>query len=189
MHFLFTTRCTLSKRSKTHKRLKERFLTGRNRSKRANVRGSPLFQATFNTKTEKQTINSTYLASEGKGMFVFLFLCCAWLEKEDFLENLHVLSCFVQLKSVLLISCVFWIFFLNAGSQLCLRSLSKYFIPTIGVYIKMAYVWICVTLQLWDVGDNKTNRQARRRKTGQKASFFFCSFFLFFFLICRLDNS
>ena len=128
MHFLFTTRCTLSKRSKTHKRLKERFLTGRNRSKRANVRGSPLFQATFNTKTEKQTINSTYLASEGIGMFVFLFLCCAWLEKEDFLENLHVLSCFVQLKSVLLISCVFWIFFLNAGSQLCFRLRNfKYF--------------------------------------------------------------
>ena len=31
----------------------------------------------------------------------------AW--KEDFLENLHVLSCFVRLKSVLLISRVFWI--------------------------------------------------------------------------------
>ena len=30
-------------------------------------------------------------------------------EKEDFLENLHVLSCCVQLKSVLLICCVFWI--------------------------------------------------------------------------------
>ena len=29
------------------------------------------------------------------------FLCCTWLEKEDFLETLHVLSCLVQLKSVL----------------------------------------------------------------------------------------
>ena len=29
----------------------------------------------------------------------------------------NVLSCFVLLKSVLLISCVFWIFFQNAGSQ------------------------------------------------------------------------
>ena len=28
---------------------------------------------------------------------------------------------FVQLKSVLFISCVFWIFFQNAGSQLCFR--------------------------------------------------------------------
>ena len=28
-------------------------------------------------------------------------------------------SCFVQLKSILLISCVFWIFFQNTGSQLC----------------------------------------------------------------------
>ena len=33
------------------------------------------------------------------------------LEKDDYIENLHVLSCFVFLKSVLLISCVFWIFF------------------------------------------------------------------------------
>ena len=32
-----------------------------------------------------------------------------------------VLSCFVQLKSVLLISCVCWIFFQNTGSQLCFR--------------------------------------------------------------------
>ena len=42
-------------------------------------------------------------------LFVFLFLCCTELETEDFLENLHILSCFVQLISVLLISCVFWI--------------------------------------------------------------------------------
>ena len=31
-------------------------------------------------------------------------------KKKDFLENLHVLSCFVQFKSILLISCVFWTF-------------------------------------------------------------------------------
>ena len=42
-------------------------------------------------------------------MFAFLFLCCALLEKEDSLQILHVLSHFVQLKSVLLISCVTWI--------------------------------------------------------------------------------
>ena len=41
----------------------------------------------------------------------FLLQCCTQLEKEDFLQNVHVLSCFVQLKSVLLISCVLWIFF------------------------------------------------------------------------------
>ena len=39
------------KRSKTHKRLKEHFLHGWNRTKRANFRGSPLFQATYNIKT------------------------------------------------------------------------------------------------------------------------------------------
>ena len=31
----------------------------------------------------------------------FLFLCCTLLEKEDFLKKLHILSCFVPLKSVL----------------------------------------------------------------------------------------
>ena len=41
--------------------------------------------------------------------FLLLLLCCTYLEKEDFLENLHVLFCCVQLKSVLLISCVFWV--------------------------------------------------------------------------------
>ena len=34
--------------SKTHERLKERFLIRRNGTKRANFRGSPLFQATYN---------------------------------------------------------------------------------------------------------------------------------------------
>ena len=40
--------------SKTHKRLKERFLTGQNRTKLANFRGSPFFQATYNIKTERK---------------------------------------------------------------------------------------------------------------------------------------
>ena len=57
------------KRSKTHKMWKERFLIRRNRTKRATFRGSPVFQATYNNnnKTEKQTINSTYLVSVGCG--------------------------------------------------------------------------------------------------------------------------
>ena len=38
-------------RPQTHKRLKECFLIGRKRTKRANFRGSPLFQATYNVKT------------------------------------------------------------------------------------------------------------------------------------------
>ena len=38
------------------------------------------------------------------------------LEKEDFLENVYVLSCFVQLESILLISCVFWIFSVTASA-------------------------------------------------------------------------
>ena len=65
----------LKKRSKTHKRFKERCLTGRNRTKRAHFRGGPLFHAAYNIKTEeKKTINSTCLVSvrcrrlaEGKG--------------------------------------------------------------------------------------------------------------------------
>ena len=78
--------------SKTHRRLKERFLIRRNRTKRAHFPGSPLFQATCNKKPEKQTMNSTYLVSVGcgrrtasyiqltqnklKSLFVFLFCCC-----------------------------------------------------------------------------------------------------------------
>ena len=38
----------------------------------------------------------------------FLLYCCTHLEKEDYLENLNVLSCFVWWKSDLFISCVFW---------------------------------------------------------------------------------
>ena len=39
------------KKSKTHKRLKEHFLNGWNRTKRAHFQGSPLFPATYNIKT------------------------------------------------------------------------------------------------------------------------------------------
>ena len=53
--------------------------------------------------------------------FNCFLLYCSELEKDDYIENVHVLSCFVLSKSVLLISCVFWIFFQNAGSQLCFR--------------------------------------------------------------------
>ena len=55
------------KNSETHKRLKERFLIRRNKTKRANFRASPLFEATYKSTTEKQTINSTYLVSGGCG--------------------------------------------------------------------------------------------------------------------------
>ena len=44
-------------RSETHKRLKQRFLLGRNRTKHAHFRGSPLLQATYNRKKQQQRIN------------------------------------------------------------------------------------------------------------------------------------
>ena len=57
--------CFYLVRSKIHKRLKERFLIGRNRTTLAHFRGSPLF---FKLRTTtKQTINSTYLVSVGCG--------------------------------------------------------------------------------------------------------------------------
>ena len=55
----------ISHGSKAYRRLEEPFLIRQNRTKRANVWGSPLFQATYNNKTEKQTINSTYSSSVG----------------------------------------------------------------------------------------------------------------------------
>ena len=59
---------------------------------------------------QQKTVQPTYLCplgarklAEGKGHET--------ASDDDYIENLHVLSCFVLLKSVLLISCVFWIFF------------------------------------------------------------------------------
>ena len=77
------------KGSKTHKRLKEHFLIGRNRTKCAHFWGSPLFQATYNT--EKQTIQLILCQLDVGG----------W-QKEKGTR--------LQLKSVLLISCscVLW---------------------------------------------------------------------------------
>ena len=80
--FLFEV---MFERSKTHKRLNERFFIGQNRTKHATFWGSPLFQASYNIKTEKQTINSTYLVSvgcgrlaEGKGHETVFMLYVAW---------------------------------------------------------------------------------------------------------------
>ena len=50
-----------------------------------------------------------------------IFDVIIFFDLRDYIENLHVLSCSVLLKSFLLISCVFWIFFQNASSQLCFR--------------------------------------------------------------------
>ena len=47
----------MTEKSKTHKTLKERFLIRRNRTKRANFRGNPLFQATDNNTTENSSTN------------------------------------------------------------------------------------------------------------------------------------
>ena len=51
----------LKKRSKAHKRLKERFLIRQNRTKRANFRGSLLFQV--RTTTQQKTVKPIYLVS------------------------------------------------------------------------------------------------------------------------------
>ena len=62
---------------------------------------------------------------------------------------MHVLSTFVQLKSVLLISCVFWISSSsqNAGSQLCVRFLEIfYFIES--VVFEYFTVWAGIFLNL-----------------------------------------
>ena len=58
----------IEKKSKTHTRLEKRFLIGRSRRKHANFQESHCFQATYSIKkTEKQTINPTYLVSIGCG--------------------------------------------------------------------------------------------------------------------------
>ena len=60
-------------------------------------------------------------------MIVLCFYVVRSLEKEDILENSYVLSCFVQLKSVLFnLLCVSDLFSKNAGSQLCFRYICKF---------------------------------------------------------------
>ena len=74
--------------------------------------------------TQQKTVKPTCLCPLGArkiSWFNSFLLYCTQLEKDDYIENLHVLSCSILLKSVLLISCVFWIFFQNTGSQLCFR--------------------------------------------------------------------
>ena len=95
--------------SKTQKRLKERFLIGRNGTKRAKFGESPLFQATHNIKTEKQTIISTF-SCVGQVL--------GGLRKEKGTR---------LTKSFLLMSCVFWIFFFRT---LAVNYVSDFF----GIY-------------------------------------------------------
>ena len=121
---------------KTHKRLKKRFLIGRNRTKRANFRGSPLSQATHNIKTEKQTINWTYpvsvRCSEAGGwinwhkiswiIFFFWFYVVRSLKKRTSRKFAHfVLFRPIKKRSFYLL-CVLDLFFsLNVGCQHCFR--------------------------------------------------------------------
>ena len=74
--------------------------------------------------------------------FICFLLYCSELEKDGYIENVHVLSCFVLSKSVLLISCVFWIFFQNAGSQLCFRSV----FVVVVVFLFMAWLLFGATV-------------------------------------------
>ena len=72
---LFSTRWAkhVLRRSKTHKRLKERFLIVRNRTKRAHFRGSPLFSSYVQHKNRKKKIQlflcqlDGWRVAEGKG--------------------------------------------------------------------------------------------------------------------------
>ena len=81
-----------------------------NWTKHENFQGRPLFQAMYNIKTEKQTkwcpFPSNSLPASNwprlsELIVCFCFSCCMELEEEDFIKNLHVLSCFVRLKSIL----------------------------------------------------------------------------------------
>ena len=70
-----------------HKRWKERFLIGRSRTERPNFQGSPLFQATYNIKTEKQLVQ--------------LILCQLDVRRQAQGKGQETDWRFVQLKSVL----------------------------------------------------------------------------------------
>ena len=87
------------------------------------------FRATYNRKTAKHTISLLSLCQFDAGMLAegVCFYVVRSLEREDFLENSHVLSCIVQSKSVLFnLLCVWGSFFSqNDGSQLCFIFFTK----------------------------------------------------------------
>ena len=75
-------------------------------------RKSSFLQATYNIKTDKQILSSTFLVSVGRGrLFLFFRFSLVPSLKKRTSPKVHVLSYFVQVKSVLLISCVVLDFF------------------------------------------------------------------------------
>ena len=91
-------------RFKTH-RLKEHFFVRRNRTKRANFRGKPLFQATYNNTTENSSTNLSFVR----------LMPGNWREERQSRA---------LLKTVHLISCVVWILFFRT---LAVNSVSDFF--------------------------------------------------------------
>ena len=109
------------KTSKTHKKLKERFLIGRNRTKRANFRGNPLFQATYDIKTEKpkrkpqtkekeKTKTKTTTKKQQKNKQLIQLILCQLDGRRRAEGKGHETD-----------SKCFEFFFQNAASQLCFR--------------------------------------------------------------------
>ena len=102
------------------------------------------FKATYNIKINNQSIFFCQLdAQTGKRKVNWLFVnfhVAYSFEKEDFLQKLCILSCFVQLKWVLV---CFLSFFQNAGKQLCFRCFSSSY---------FAYISPCCDL---DIEDNE----------------------------------
>ena len=88
------TATVLKKRSKTHKRLKERFLIGRNRTKRANFRCIHLLFSSRQSRALFLPPAFWHPTDKDKLVFNCFLLYCTQLEKDDYIENLHV-SCSV----------------------------------------------------------------------------------------------
>ena len=88
------------KRSKTHKRLKERFLIIRNRTKRANFRCNHLFQATHNTTENSKTNLSLSVGCQEAGGRKRLKLAEAF-----FFQNASSELCFRLFKMTKQYSC------------------------------------------------------------------------------------
>ena len=84
--------------SQTYKRLKEHLLIGWNRTKHTHFQGSPLFQAMYNIKTEKQFIQLILCQSDVGGWWkekalsacplLFLHTCCWYLQRNGWIIEL-----------------------------------------------------------------------------------------------------
>ena len=96
---------------------------------------------------------------------LFTFVMC--VASRGFLKNSCILCWFIQLKAFFLTSCVFWIFYQNAGSQLCFRFFFFFYYINELTWPSQSSILHVVLLTLWFIPlylpskNNKLNKSTQ----------------------------